>query len=78
MLQNDTANNLAINVLKGNQRVSEGHQDEPLSHVCYGVVHSDQCTELVRVKHYTRDGIMFDQDNDFDTKNAKAASLRAV
>jgi hypothetical protein len=26
------------------------------------------------LKHYTRDAIMFDRDNDFDTKNAKAAS----
>jgi hypothetical protein len=71
VLQNDTTNN-AINVLKATNVFPKGIK---LNHYF-----SSATAWFIRtnapdgLKYYDRDAIMFDQDNDFDTKNAKAAS----
>lgn len=71
VLQNDTANN-AINVLKATNVFPKGiKMNHYLTSATAWFIRTNCPAGL---KHYTRDGIMFDQDNDFDTKNAKAAS----
>ena len=71
VLQNDTANN-AINVLKATNQFPKGIQ---MNHYFTSATAWFIRTNAPGgMKWYTRDAIMFDQDNDFDTKNAKAAS----
>lgn len=70
-LQNDTANN-AVNVLKATNALPDGIK---MNHYL-----TDQDAWFIRTNAprgmlmYQRDAMTFDQDNDFDTKNAKAAS----
>jgi hypothetical protein len=70
VLQNDTANN-AINVLKATGVFPKGIK---VNHYF-----SSSTAFFIRtnipgsVQYFERDKISFDQDNDFDTKNAKAA-----
>lgn len=70
VLQNDTSNN-AINVLKATNVFPKGIK---MNHYFTSATAWFIRTNApAGMKHYTRDAIMFDQDNDFDTKNAKAA-----
>lgn len=70
VLQNDTANN-AINVLRATSAFPRGIK---LNHYF-----TSQTAWFIRTNvpnsltYFERDTITFDQDNDFDTKNAKAA-----
>lgn len=70
VLQNDTANN-AINVLRATNAFPRGIK---LNHYF-----TSQTAWFIRTNvpnsltYFERDAISFDQDNDFDTKNAKAA-----
>lgn len=70
VLQNDTANN-AINVLRATNAFPRGIK---LNHYF-----TSQTAWFIRTNvpsamtYFERDPISFDQDNDFDTKNAKAA-----
>lgn len=71
VLQNDTANN-AINVLKATNVFPKGIK---LNHYFTSATAWFIRTNApAGMKYYERDAVMFDQDNDFDTKNAKAAS----
>ena len=71
VLQNDTANN-AINVLKATNVFPKGIK---LNHYFTSATAWFIRTNApAGMKRYERDGVSFDQDNDFDTKNAKAAS----
>ena len=69
VLQNDTANN-AVNVLKSTNALPEGIK---VNHYF-----TDADAWFIRTNcprgmiHYDREPMDFDQDNDFDTKNAKA------
>jgi hypothetical protein len=70
VLQNDTANN-AINVLKATNVFPKGIK---LNHYFTSATAWFIRTNApAGMKYYERDAVMFDQDNDFDTKNAKAA-----
>jgi hypothetical protein len=70
VLQNDTANN-AINVLKATNVFPKGiKMNHYFTSATAWFIRTNAPTGM---KHYVRDAIMFDQDNDFDTKNAKAA-----
>ena len=70
VLQNDTANN-AINVLKATNVFPKGIK---LNHYFTSpTAWFIRTNAPAGMKYYQRDAIMFDQDNDFDTKNAKAA-----
>jgi len=70
VLQNDTANN-AINVLKAENQFPKGiKMNHYFTSATAWFIRTNAPGSM---KWYTRDGIMFDQDNDFDTKNAKAA-----
>jgi len=70
VLQSDTANN-NINVLKATNAFPKGiKMNHYFSSATAWFIRTNCPTGL---KHYERDAIMFDQDNDFDTKNAKAA-----
>jgi hypothetical protein len=70
-LQNDTANN-AINVLKATNAIPEGIK---LNHYL-----TDEDAWFVKtnaphgMKMFERNAINFEQDNDFDTKNAKSSA----
>jgi hypothetical protein len=70
-LQNDTAQN-AVNVLRATNALPEGIK---MNHYL-----TDQDAWFIRTNAprgmlmYQRDAMTFDQDNDFDTKNAKAQS----
>lgn len=71
VLQNDTANN-AINVLKATNVFPGGiKMNHYLTSATAWFIRTNAPAGM---KHYVRDAVMFDQDNDFDTKNAKAAS----
>ena len=71
VLQNDTANN-AINVLKATNVFPQGISlNHYLTSATAWFIRTNAPEGL---KYYERDAVMFDQDNDFDTKNAKAAS----
>lgn len=71
VLQNDTANN-AINVLKATNVFPKGIK---LNHYFTSATAFFIRTNApTAMKYYERDAIMFDTDNDFDSKNAKAAS----
>jgi hypothetical protein len=71
VLQNDTSNN-AINVLKATSAFPKGIK---VNHYF-----SSQTAWFIRTniprgtQYFQRDELTFDRDNDFDTKNAKAAS----
>jgi hypothetical protein len=70
VLQNDTGNN-AINVLKATNVFPKGIK---INHYFTSATAWFIRTNAPDgMKYYERDAIMFDQDNDFDTKNAKAA-----
>jgi hypothetical protein len=70
VLQNDTANN-AINVLKAVGTFPSGIK---VNHYFTSATAYFIRTNIPNgLTYYERDGISFDQDNDFDTKNAKAA-----
>lgn len=71
VLQNDTANN-AVNVLKATNALPKGIK---LNHYFTSATAWFIRTNAPEgMKWYERDAMMFDTDNDFDTKNAKAAS----
>ena len=70
VLQSNTAEN-NVNVLKATNVFPKGiKMNHYFSSATAWFIRTNAPTSL---KHYTRDAIMFDQDNDFDTKNAKAA-----
>ena len=70
VLQSDTANN-NINVLKATNVFPKGiKMNHYFTSATAWFIRTNAPTGM---KHYERDAIMFDQDNDFDTKNAKAA-----
>jgi hypothetical protein len=71
VLQNDTANN-AVNVLRAVNIFPKGIK---VNHYLSSSTAFFIRTNVPRgVQYFERDKISFDQDNDFDTKNAKAAS----
>lgn len=70
VLQNDTANN-AINVLKATGTFPRGIK---VNHYFTSATAYFIRTNVPNaLTYFERDAISFDQDNDFDTKNAKAA-----
>ena len=70
VLQNDTANN-AINVLKATGTFPRGIK---VNHYFSSATAYFIRTNIPNgLTYFERDAISFDQDNDFDTKNAKAA-----
>lgn len=70
ILQNDTANN-AINVLKATNSLPKGIK---VNHYFTSATAWFIRTNIPRsMQWFEREAISFDQDNDFDTKNAKAA-----
>lgn len=70
VLQNDTANN-AINVLKATNALPKGIK---VNHYFSSATAWFIRTNIPRgLTYFEREAISFDQDNDFDTKNAKAA-----
>jgi len=70
VLQNDTANN-AINVLRATGAFPKGIK---VNHYFSSSTAWFIRTNIPRgLQYFERDKITFDQDNDFDTKNAKAA-----
>lgn len=70
VLQNDTANN-AINVLRATGVFPKGIK---VNHYFTSSTAWFIRTNIPRaIQYFERDKISFDQDNDFDTKNAKAA-----
>jgi len=70
VLQNDTANN-AINVLRATGVFPKGIK---VNHYFTSATAWFIRTNIPRaIQYFERDRISFDQDNDFDTKNAKAA-----
>jgi hypothetical protein len=70
VLQNDTANN-AINVLRATGVFPKGIK---VNHYFSSSTAWFIRTNIPRaIQYFERDKISFDQDNDFDTKNAKAA-----
>jgi len=72
VLQNDTVNN-AINVLKAtNALPGEIVQNHDLSDPDNWFIRTNVPRGMI---HYERNKIAFEQDNDFDTKNAKAAAI---
>lgn len=71
ILQNDTANN-AINVLRATNALPKGIK---VNHYFTSATAWFIRTNIPRsMQYFEREAISFDQDNDFDTKNAKAAS----
>lgn len=70
VLQNDSSNN-AINVLKATNAFPKGIK--PNHYFTSATAWFIRTNAPTGMKMYERDAIMFDQDNDFDTKNAKAA-----
>lgn len=70
VLQNDTANN-AINVLRATGAFPKGIK---VNHYFSSATAWFIRTNIPRsLQYFERDKLTFDQDNDFDTKNAKAA-----
>jgi hypothetical protein len=70
VLQNDSSNN-AINVLKATNVFPKGiKMNHYFTSATAWFIRTNAPAGL---KMYERDAIMFDQDNEFDTKNAKAA-----
>ncbi len=74
VLQNDTANN-AVNVLKMTNTFPEGILKwSYLTDPDAWFIQTDSAGED-GLKHFTRMAATFEQDNDFDTKNAKASVI---
>jgi hypothetical protein len=71
VLQNDTANN-AVNVLKLVNAFPEGIKMNHYFTSPHAWFVRTNCPQ--GMQWFWRDRPMFDQDNDFDTKNAKAAT----
>ena len=72
VLQNDTANN-AVNVIKAQNTFPEGVMTWAyLSDPDAFFIQTDCMDGLT---HYTRKAMAFEQDSDFDTKNAKASVI---
>jgi hypothetical protein len=70
VLQNDTSNN-AVNVLRATGAFPKGIK---VNHYFSSATAWFVRTNIPRgLQYFERDKITFDQDNDFDTKNAKAA-----
>lgn len=70
VLQNDTANN-AVNVLRATNALPKGIK---VNHYFTSATAWFIRTNIPRgLQYFEREAISFDQDNDFDTKNAKAA-----
>lgn len=70
VLQNDTTNN-AVNALRATATFPKGIK---VNHYFSSATAWFVRTNIPRgLTHFTREGVSFDQDNDFDTKNAKAA-----
>lgn len=70
VLQNDTANN-AVNVLRATGAFPKGIK---VNHYFSSATAWFVRTNIPRsLQYFERDKLTFDQDNDFDTKNAKAA-----
>lgn len=70
ILQNDTANN-AVNVLRATNALPQGIK---VNHYFTSNTAWFIRTNIPRsMQYFKREGVSFDQDNDFDTKNAKAA-----
>lgn len=70
VLQNDTSNN-AINVIRATGAFPNGiHMNHYFTSATAWFVRTNVPNGLM---YYDREAISFDQDNDFDTKNAKAA-----
>jgi len=70
VLQNDTANN-AVNVLKATNALPNGIK---VNHYFTSATAWFIRTNIPRsMQYFKREAVSFDQDNDFDTKNAKAA-----
>lgn len=73
--QNDSANN-AINALKATDAIPEGIAvNHYLTSAHAWFLRTNIPKEAGGLCLYQREPIMFDTDNDFDTKNAKAASI---
>lgn len=75
VLQNDTANN-AVNAIRATNAIPEG---VAINHYFTAprawFLRTNIPSEAGGLTLYQREEIMFDTDNDFDTKNAKAASI---
>lgn len=70
VLQNDSANN-AVNVLRATNAFPKGVK---INHYFSSATAWFVRTNIPNgMTFFTREGVSFDQDNDFDTKNAKAA-----
>ncbi len=70
VLQNDTANN-AVNVLKATNAIPKGiNASHYFSSATAWFIRTNVPRGMV---WFERENVSFDQDNDFDTKNAKAA-----
>jgi Mu-like prophage major head subunit gpT len=73
--QNDTANN-AINALRATNSIPEGVKvNHYLTSAHAWFLRTNIQKEQGGLCLYQREPIMFDTDNDYDTKNAKAASI---
>lgn len=73
--QNDTGNN-AINALRATNAIPEGcSMNHYLTSTGAWYLRTNITKEMGGLCLYQREPIMFDTDNDFDTKNAKAASM---
>jgi hypothetical protein len=73
VLQNDTSNN-AVNVLKATNQLPKGIVSNPYFTDPDAWFIRTNCREG-GLEHYTRMAATFDRDNEFDTKNAKAATV---
>lgn len=70
VLQNDTSNN-AVNVLRATNALPKGIK---VNHYFTSATAWFIRTNIPNgMRYFLREGVSFDQDNDFDTKNAKAA-----
>jgi hypothetical protein len=69
VLQNDTSNN-AVNVIRAMGAIPEIHANHYFSSATAWFIRTNVPRGMI---YYEREAVSFDQDNDFDTKNAKAA-----
>lgn len=75
VLQNDTAQN-AVNALRATNAIPEGiAMNHYLTSTGAWFLRTNISKEMGGLCLYQRKPIAFDRDNDFDTKNAKAASI---
>lgn len=73
VLQNDTSNN-AVNVLRDAGHFPDGFIENPYFEDTDAWFIKTNCNDG-GMYHFTRKAIVFDQDNDFDTKNLKASAI---